>query len=80
MVLDASALLALVNAEPGADLVAAALGGTAISAVNLAEIAGKPIDIGVPARGETESLVPVVVDFGPEFAHATAQLHQRLDP
>jgi PIN domain nuclease of toxin-antitoxin system len=77
MVLDASALLALVNAERGADVVAAALGEAAISAVNLAEVVTKLIDIGVPAPeawSETASLVPVVVDFGPELANATARL------
>jgi uncharacterized protein with PIN domain len=50
MVLDASALLALVNAEPGADIVASALGAAVISAVNLAEVVTRLIDIGVPAQ------------------------------
>ena len=77
MVLDASALLALINAEPGAEIVAAALGEAAIGAVNLAEVVTKLIDLGVPAAdawSETASLVPVVVDFGPELANATARL------
>jgi ribonuclease VapC len=38
MVLDASAMLALVNSEPGAEIVAAALGEATIGAVNLAEV------------------------------------------
>ena len=40
VVLDASALLALVNNEPGADLVAAASGEAVISAVNWSEVVG----------------------------------------
>jgi PIN domain nuclease of toxin-antitoxin system len=77
MVLDASALLALVNGEPGADVVAAALAEAAIGAVNLAEVVTKLIDVGVPpeeAWSETTNLVPVVVDFNPELANATARL------
>ncbi len=38
MVLDAAALLALINAEPGWEVVASALGEAANSAVNLAEV------------------------------------------
>jgi PIN domain nuclease of toxin-antitoxin system len=77
MVLDASALLALINSEPGADIVADALAGASISAVNLCEVVTKMIDFGVPpgeAWSEAADLVPVVVDFGPELARATAQL------
>jgi ribonuclease VapC len=40
LVLDASALLAGLNGEPGADRVAAALDGAVVSAVNFAEVAG----------------------------------------
>jgi ribonuclease VapC len=50
MVLDASALLALINAEPGAKLVAKALPEATISAVNLAEVVTKLIDIGILER------------------------------
>ena len=38
VVVDASALLALLNAEPGAEQVAKALGDGVIGAVNLAEV------------------------------------------
>lgn len=54
MVLDASAVLALVHDEPGADLVAAALEGSLLGAANLAEVIGKLIDADVdvvPVRG-----------------------------
>ena len=44
MVLDASAVLALIQDEPGADLVANALPGAVLGAANLAEIVGKLVD------------------------------------
>jgi ribonuclease VapC len=77
MVLDASALLALINAEPGWEIVASALGEAAISTVNLAEVVTKMIDIGIPeddAWSEAADLVPAIIDFGPELARATAEL------
>ncbi len=46
-VLDASAVLALVHDEPGADVVAAALGTASLGAANLAEVIGKLIDAAV---------------------------------
>jgi len=46
-VLDASAVLALVNDEPGADVVAEALRSASLGAVNLAEVIGKLVDAGV---------------------------------
>ena len=48
MILDASALLALLNDEPGAEEVRAAIGDARMSAVNVAEVAGKLADNGVP--------------------------------
>lgn len=47
VVLDASAVLALVNREPGAAMVAARLPNSAISAVNLAEVFARLSDIGL---------------------------------
>ena len=49
-VLDASALLALLNTEVGADLVEENLQGAIISSVNLAEVVAKLCISGVPAR------------------------------
>ncbi len=46
--LDASALLALLNGERGADIVTDALPGALVSAVNLAEVAGKLRRAGMP--------------------------------
>ena len=46
-VLDASAVLALVHDEPGADLVAEHLEGGVLGAANLAEVIGKLVDAGI---------------------------------
>lgn len=48
VVVDASAVLALLNDEPGADIVEANLDAAVISAVNLAEVASILADSGVP--------------------------------
>lgn len=45
-VLDASAVLALANDEPGADVVAHELDGAILCSVNLAEVVGKLVDVG----------------------------------
>lgn len=46
-VLDASAVLALVHDEPGADVVSVELDGAHLGAANLAEVIGKLVDAGV---------------------------------
>ncbi len=46
-VLDASAVLALVHDEPGADVVAQALASAHLGAANLAEVIGKLVDADV---------------------------------
>lgn len=77
MVLDASALLALINAEPGGDVVAAALPDASISVINLAEVVTKMIDIGISRRdawADAADLVPVIVDFDAELGRRTAGL------
>ncbi|MEY2849176.1 MAG: hypothetical protein RI885_1843 [Actinomycetota bacterium] len=48
-VLDASALLALIHDEPGADLVASELDSALLGAANLAEVIGKLVDVGIDA-------------------------------
>jgi PIN domain nuclease of toxin-antitoxin system len=50
VVLDASALLALLNDEPGAEEVETALAESIVSAVNLSEVAAILADIGMPPR------------------------------
>jgi ribonuclease VapC len=48
-VLDASAVLALIHNEPGADRVADALAGGVLATINLAEVVGKLVDAQVDA-------------------------------
>jgi PIN domain nuclease of toxin-antitoxin system len=55
-VLDASAVLALLQQEPGDAVVAPLLGRAAWSAVNLCEVAGKLADRGMPALEVQEAL------------------------
>lgn len=66
VVMDAAAILALFNGEPGADLVAAHLPAAAISTVNVAEVVSKLVDHGMPASEAAsliESLDIVIVPF-----------------
>ena len=72
VVLDASALLALLNAEPGADTVAEALPDAVISAVNLSEVIAKLCGAGMPESIVRQVLVPLgleVVPFDEEQAY-----------
>jgi len=65
VVLDASALLALLNAEPGAEVVADALPGAAISALNLSEVVAKLSEGGRPERAIRHALQPLGLDIVP---------------
>jgi PIN domain nuclease of toxin-antitoxin system len=57
VVVDASAVLALLNSEPGAEAVERALSsGAIISAVNLSEVVGKLVDVGL-SPGEVRQVV-----------------------
>jgi ribonuclease VapC len=77
-VLDASALLAMLNQEEGSDQVAELVAsGAMISAVNLAEVAAKLSLLGMPEGLIRESLDPLgleVVPFDVELAYRTALL------
>jgi PIN domain nuclease of toxin-antitoxin system len=64
-VLDASAVLALVHGEPGADLVAARLGSAVLGAANLAEVIGKLVDAGVVVSRVRELLAAAGVRVEP---------------
>lgn len=62
-VLDASALLALLNGEPGGQDVAPLIAaGAAINAVNLAEVVSKLADTGVPEPVIHAALDPLSLD------------------
>jgi ribonuclease VapC len=64
-VLDASAVLALVQDEPGADLVAGALDGATMSTVNVAEVVGKLVDAGLDGRRAVALLQSAGVELLP---------------
>lgn len=77
VVLDASAVLALLRRERGWERVADALPGARISAVNLSEVAAKLADAGMPedaARAALGALTLDVVPFDEEQAWASGQL------
>lgn len=76
-VLDASALLCLINDEPGSASVAAVLSSAVISAVNLAEVTSKLNELGADADAARALLAPLhlsVVPFDESAAHATGAL------
>ena len=78
-VADASAILAMLDREPGHQRVAAALPATVMSTVNLAEIVTNLINKGIPAadaRRTTESLEIETVPLDRELALATGALRE----
>lgn len=77
MVLDASALLAFLNHEPGAQVVGESLPGAAISAVNLSEVIAKLVDQGTTEtalRATLDSLGLTVYSFDTTLAYAAGLL------
>lgn len=79
VVLEASALLALLLQKPGGDSVAAQLPAASISAVNLAEVVGRLLDAGVPADECREALAGLALDVVP-FDEAAAFATGALRP
>jgi len=76
-VLDSSAVIAVLRAEPGADKVATVLPGALLSAVNLAEIVTKLCEQGMSAdeaQLAIETTGVVIVDFDAEQARLTGSL------
>lgn len=79
-VLDASAVLALLHDEPGADVVAGYLVGASVSAVNVAEILGKLLETGIPDAEAAAVLLEIgldVIPFDEQQAHLAASLRRR---
>lgn len=78
-VLDASAVLTLLHREPGHAQVAAVLGTSAISAVNLSEVAAKLADRGLPIEAIQADLLALgleVVAFDAALAFRAAALRR----
>jgi ribonuclease VapC len=76
-VLDASALIAFLRREPGAEKVADVLPRSCISAVNLAETLGKMVEHGKPLEAtsyQVERLRIAVIPFDEEQARIAASL------
>ncbi len=77
VVLDASALLALLNDETGADRVAGLLDHAAISTVNLAEVVGKLRAAGMPmtaCKEAVNTLALKLVSFTETLALLAAEM------
>lgn len=71
-ILDASAILALLNNEPGSEIVINALPEAAIGSVNLSEVVAKLADSGMPAvevRSAIDALGLEVINFDLEMAY-----------
>lgn len=77
VLLDASALLAVINGEPGAEAVLPFLELAAISAVNHAEVISKMVEDGIPIEDVRETMlkfVMPVIAFDAALADRTGSL------
>jgi len=77
ILLDASALLALLQHEPGAEQVAAEIEYAAISIINLAEVVTKLFDTEVSEEAIQKALIPLnltIVPFDEQMAYETGRL------
>ncbi len=82
-VLDASAILCLIRGEEGANLVKAALPASVVSAVNLAEVVAKMVDLGMEAAMIDMVLEPLqlrVSPFDADQARACGLLREATRP
>ncbi len=76
-VLDASALLAFLNQEQGAEQVEISLPAAVLCAVNLAEVVAKLTDVGVPdedIRTAIATLGLTIIDFDANLAFEAGKL------
>jgi len=76
-VLDASALLALLNDEPGSEKVKGVVPDAAVSSVNISEVVAKLMDNGAPEEAVREALLTLgleIVDFNEEMAFEAGKL------
>ena len=76
-VLDSSAVLALLNNEPGADVVAEALDEAIISTVNVAEVIAKLVERGMSFEQTRLALSTIgieAVDFNVSLAERTGEM------
>ena len=79
-VLDSSAVLALLNDEPGAEIVAETLATALVSTVNVAEVFGKLIDRGATLDQVETAFGTIgldVVDFDFALARRTGTLREQ---
>ena len=82
-VLDASAILALLNAEKGADLVQDMLPRAVLSAVNLAEVITRLVAVGMPEKEIQETLTLLglkIIPFEEEGAFQSGFLYVKTRP
>ncbi len=82
-VIDASALLAWLQGEPGAETVEAALAESAISSVNWAEVIQKALARAVDIAGMHEDVTAVglkILSFIPEDAERVGRLRTLTQP
>jgi PIN domain nuclease of toxin-antitoxin system len=83
VVLDASALIALLRSEPGAEVVARSITSAIISAVNYSEVLKKAIERGAPletAASRIEDLGIGIVSFDEGHAAISAALYPEGKP
>jgi ribonuclease VapC len=77
VVLDASAVLALLNGEPGHEVVADAIPEAVLSAVNLSEVVAKLGEKGMPAEAIATAMAGIeleILPFDEASAYETARL------
>jgi PIN domain nuclease of toxin-antitoxin system len=76
-VLDSSAILAVLNGEPGADAVMAIMEDALVSTVNFAEVVAKLVERGstsTQAQSALQAIALTMVDFDTSLAHRTGTL------